>query len=345
MRINRCSRASDYATGVLRGSVFIVFWLAIACDDLGTGPSELRPSVVEATTGAARASLSPEGHFLLPPAEPRDGIGPILSISRAADLAEAYGRTYLDPERVLRIGTPIAERMHGGPINWADLTATGNPVGYYTLGVHRAPPDSVPEAVRVSLGPQYWIYLYDHGEVVAVAILGALATGLQMDPDGFIVDDSRTGSEFFVLGVPQASPELIPPSPERVVLDFYAGSGVRTREVPQLVQPRFNDILIPRWRLVLEEPVEFEVIESGRRASADTVFVGVGAERNEAGVWSLSRRYYRPDSIQPMQDTIRYPVRVDGEASAREVVVDFFADPPRSFEEVAVVDFGESAHQ
>ncbi|HEX2076535.1 MAG TPA: hypothetical protein VHG08_02465 [Longimicrobium sp.] len=254
-----------------RGRLFVplaLLALTAACDPgsrvSGGAPVEL--SITEAVAGSAEANLSPDGLFQLAP--PLNAAHPQLTPERAVELANADLRVF-GPNLL-----PYLERTHGAPIALDHLTPS--PRVYYAVSPWQPLPATADLAVRQARGPFFLVtYVGPDGKPVLSSAVPAYATSVRFRRDG-TYDPQSILSGFYVVGISREWNASLPISPEDAVVAAASATGLRVREVPELVLPGVGyKPQWSRWRVRLERPASLRrATGSQDEVRTDELFVG-----------------------------------------------------------------------
>lgn len=303
--------------------VLLLVILGTGCEGKITPPeladsADVRPYV----TGAAAASLTAEGLFVLPvPTAPAER--PIITPERARALAASY---------VLSFG-PSAKRDweedRGRPIDISRLEVdprvfyASSPYGLFPAGYH--------PAFTHGYGPWYLVRMKVESTPVVHVAVAAYASQVEIDSEGYIRRPVERGMEFVSQGIPVDTTRPHLPgslSPEAAVVRVGRLTGARVSEVPELLWTGLP--LSPAsslWKLTLDRTVRVRATKSGRVVEVGHLYVGA-----EPG-----RRLMIPAAEQPASVTA-WPMRTGpaGEEIIEAVQVPLVPGKPMVFEEVVL---------
>lgn len=282
------------------------------------GPTDVRPYIV----GAAAASLTPEGQFILrAPAAPAER--PIITPERARALAAAY---------VLSFGPSLKrywDEDRGRPIDITRLQADSRV--FYASTPYELFPAGYHPGFTHGYGPYYLVQMKAGSTPVLHVAVAAYASQVEIDNEGNVRRPVERGNEFLSQGIPvdTARPNLPGSlSPEAAVARVGRLTDARVSEVPELMWPGlqvrpFSSL----WKLTLDRTVRVRAIASGRTTEVRHLYVGA----------KPGRRLMIPADEQPTVVT-SWPMRTgpNGEEIIEPVQLPLVPGRPTVFEEVVV---------
>lgn len=324
--------------GRCRMAAGAVVVLTSGCDSDPLRPEAVPPpppDVRAYVSGSALDNLDENGHFRLTPADV-EGPHAMITAEQAQEIALGVIRTwYANPNVLTFPGSESlvesAERGHGASIDWQAVRPSPRSPYFAESQLEPLPLTLSNPAIR-HFGPLYAVPLYVGATPVVVVGVAAYATNIMVDEKGFIrrADNLDGGGEIDVLGIPLSLKRVtVPPSPEHAVEFAALSTGEKVVEVPVLGVPG-NRVtrLAARWRVRLEEAVEFERRVDGEIVVTDEIYVGIFrsiADARLGGTSSISPprlRMYVAAATQPTAEEIRstaIPIRAGYAVDLHEV--------------------------
>jgi hypothetical protein len=267
-RVFLCRLSRGFSSGFAA-----VVLIVTACENAETrlaSEPAARPSISQYLTGEAAHALLPNGELRLAPGESPDGT-PIITASRAIELANAYVRTYGYSFK------PMWERQRGGRINLATIAAA--PRAYFAQTPYGPFPEGFHPAFKRWYGPWYHITLTSGGLPVVQMAVSAYLTDYKVDETGRLVLPILSGNDFVHIGISSESDGFAPLGPEEAVARVAEASGARIDRAPELVRRGgFSSPLFAAWQLGLDRSASLGVTPNGRETRV--LFVGLMGRRN-----------------------------------------------------------------
>jgi hypothetical protein len=307
-------------------SLFVIGRLAIAgsllltqaCRD-ESAPRSMGFARVEVAwvTGAAAAAVQADGRIALPapvapgPREIGEGAARAQAVAWAHAVATALGNV-----------RPSLEEVHGAPIDFTRLTDCDR--AYYVESGFGVVPESAAPWIHNGLGNRWLIRLCDDRGNIPVVLNVAANSDAWIESGQLRTPAFNSGNLFRWSAIKRGSLPL-PFEPEAAIGFAYRATGVRTSEVPVLVQRLVSDGAIIDavcgfWSLTLERQVRGVGAETGD--TYETREVRVGRDHCFAGDTALFvARTAQPDTTRTMiydfwlsgtstrRDTVRVAVR------------------------------------
>lgn len=246
-------------------------WLVMAAALAGCGSTERFTQPVPRLTArqvtpAIAATLTPDGHFVMPAAV----VNPVGQLSELQANAIAF-RYVKDVER---LKLPDWVQEHGSLITPEDLATCARPL-YAATPYASFDGGQVSEVTVRTFGPHWVVPLCGVGKDPEVVVsFSALATELVAHVAGGAMPWERANVLSF--GVPVGTNAAMF-NPEGAALHAFNASGRRVNSVPELVMTPMPQVPgLIRWRLDLEAPVRVIGAHSGVTRDLARVFVGFG---------------------------------------------------------------------
>ncbi len=189
------------------------------------------------------------------------------------------------------------ERTHGSPIAWGKVSVITQ---FYAESPFQPLTAEVPLFVRQAFGPRHLFVLQADSVYVAGIAVAGYSTNIRIDSAGNVELPPIIANEIRIWGIAKTLEHLLPLWPEHTVSIAGSATGVRVREVPQLIGPDYTfNFEASRWKLQLERPIRIRSLETGLQRESDLIFVGF---QSGAITWFV------PRETQPTRTfTVREP--------------------------------------